>query len=353
MLKAFLILIALLTALSPCSALEKLHVSGRRILTERGREVRLRGVNFGWWVTPVDESDFARAKALGCNYIRLAFTYNEIEESPGIITDKSLKWLDDRINWAEKQGLWVIPEMHIVPGGQMWSDWCEGGKNLMWTTPEDQDRLIAQWKAVARHFSGRAVIAAYEPMNEPALPNGVTEEDYRKLNERIIKAIRQVDRITPIAIDCTDTGGPTGMAKLLPLDDPQIIYSFHFYFPYEVTHQGQAYPQKDFKGRKLDKALLEEQMRPAIEFEKKVAAPICVRGVRNRLSAERLHPLAGGRRFNRREAQLALGRLEFQGRHRPREHGSVRPRPERLRLCPPAGAGGFPKTACGPVIRDT
>ena len=272
--KAFLILIALLMALSPCSALEKLHVSGRRILTESGREVRLRGVSFGWWVTPVDESDFARAKALGCNYIRLAFTYKEIEESPGVITGKSLKWLDDRMNWAEKQGLWVVPEMHIVPGGQMWSDWCEGGKNLMWTTPQDQDRLIAQWKAVARHFSGRAVIAAYEPMNEPALPNGVTEKDYRNLNERIIKAIRQVDRITPIAIDCTDTGGPTGMAKLLPLDDPQIIYSFHFYFPYEVTHQGQAYPQKDFKGGKLDKALLEEQVRPAIEFEKRVAGPI-------------------------------------------------------------------------------
>ncbi|MBR3087219.1 MAG: hypothetical protein IKH04_12550 [Kiritimatiellae bacterium] len=78
-------------ATGPATPLPPIRVEGPRIVAG-GEEVRLRGVNWGWWHdagTAYTEREAERMAQWGANLVRLPFSYKDVESpsataSPGI-----------------------------------------------------------------------------------------------------------------------------------------------------------------------------------------------------------------------------------------------------------------------------
>ena len=119
----------------------------------------------------------------------------------------------------------------------------EGGSNYSGPLGTDEsftDTFCSFWSSFARHlsqFDPEWVIL--EPMNEPVL-NG-QEEKWIPIQKKVIAAIRSsAPRHTVLATGARWSNLDT-MLELEPLEDPNIIYNFHFYEPHIFTHQGASW----------------------------------------------------------------------------------------------------------------
>ncbi len=130
----------------------------------------------------------------GANVVRLVFSYNDLEtdDNPARWKEEGFRQLDDVVQWGKRYGIYIILDMHIVPGGQTVAPYCAGGRNLIWTDAASQERFIALWTEIARRYRDRPEVAAYELMNEPTSKQK-TPELLRGIDQRAITAIRTVD----------------------------------------------------------------------------------------------------------------------------------------------------------------
>ncbi|MDR3707358.1 MAG: cellulase family glycosylhydrolase [Capsulimonadaceae bacterium] len=231
--KITLISILLLAALSfPAAAdLAPIHVEGQNLVAS-GHPVRLRGINWAWWHlkgTQYNEDDMRHVSKWGCNVIRLAFTYSDLERTdhPGVWRHDGFRDIDNVLQWAKNNGVYVILDMHVVRGGQARQPYNDGGKNLFWQSQDDQDSFVALWCEIARRYRNRPEVAAYELMNEPD-----TEGHFDRLisiYKRTIDAIRTVDSRKVIVVDGDQMSGPKTLVDGIKLVDDNILYTFHCY----------------------------------------------------------------------------------------------------------------------------
>lgn len=146
------------------------------------------------WLAP---RDFEIIRSFGFNAIRLPFNYRllEDEDMPGVLRPDAFKWLDRGIQMAEDAGLYVILDMHAVPGSQS-VDHPSGrvGQNHLWDDPAHGTRTAQLWKTIAERYKDRASVAGYDVINEPY---GDFSTDVRPMLrpifEEIYHAIREVD----------------------------------------------------------------------------------------------------------------------------------------------------------------
>ena len=161
----------------------------------RERKDRLMEIFRENWIT---ERDFEIVRSFGFNAVRLPFDYTLLEDDahPFTLKKDAFKWLDTAVAWAEKNGLYVILDMHGVPGRQS-TDHCTGrvDYNRFWDDKACQDRTVYLWTEIARHYKDSPVVAAYEPINEP-FGDYKTERHLPILigvMDELFKAIRSVD----------------------------------------------------------------------------------------------------------------------------------------------------------------
>jgi len=236
---------AFVTAPAPAAPAEMLRVSGEKIVDGAGRRVVLRGVAFGnqVWTDVADprkhhsEIDYARIKDLGMNAVR--FYLNDITfedaKSPGQWKPRGWAWLDDNVAWAKKQGIYLILNLHVPPGGYQ-----SLGKGVgLWESPEAQAKFIALWKAIAERYRSEPTIAGYDLLNEPVVTKSIGQ--WQDLAERAILAVRGVDpwhivfveRVNAVGMDWAENGD----RNFFRVRDPNVVYEFHFYKPFHFTHQ--------------------------------------------------------------------------------------------------------------------
>ncbi|MFT3787620.1 MAG: cellulase family glycosylhydrolase [Tepidisphaeraceae bacterium] len=114
--------------------------------------------------------DFELIKSFGFNVVRLPFDYRLLEDptKPGTLKSGAFKWLDQAVALAEAAQVYVILDMHGVPGGQSVNDHTgESGRNKLWTDPAAQQRTIDLWRQIADHYKSNGTVAAYDLINEP------------------------------------------------------------------------------------------------------------------------------------------------------------------------------------------
>jgi hypothetical protein len=216
------------------AALPPLHADGSHIVDSTGKPVILRGCNTGNWLMleawmlrwdiadqqtliatlsdrfGADEAqklmdcyrdgymtprDFANIKTFNFNLVRVPFDSRLLMDPAGNMKPDAFHWLDRAVDFAEDAGIYVILDMHGVPGGQS-TDHCTGERNQnhLWTTPEDQQQMASLWTRIAEHFKGRSAVVAFDLMNEPY---GTFKDDMRpnlrELMPRICSAVRSAD----------------------------------------------------------------------------------------------------------------------------------------------------------------
>jgi endoglucanase len=169
----------------------------------------------------------------------------------------------------------------------------------LWREPDLQERLVAAWRRVADVVRNHPALVGLDLLNEPhpPMPDGRTEQPQRvwsALATRAIGAIRSSGCDAPIVFEPVAGGSTLGMAGLRPLPLEGVVYSFHFYTPHEITHQGVSdrwsrripYPADASYGLggwdaklgvgAIDARRLHAELQPVRAFQQTYRAPIYV-----------------------------------------------------------------------------
>lgn len=226
------------------TASKLLKTNGSTIVDENGNNVFLKGVAFGndfWFSTPTNthhnELDFQRVKNMGMNTIRFYLNYRFFEDDSNPYTYKqsAWDWLDQNIAWAKQHGIYLILNMHTPQGGYQ----SQGNGSALWEVEENQNRLIALWKAIAERYKDEKIIAGFGPLNEP-VPT-ISKSKWNILAQNLIDEIREVDEhhllFIEKAIYVQNSNEGYENLNFPDIEGNNIVYEFHSYEPYLYTHQ--------------------------------------------------------------------------------------------------------------------
>jgi len=239
----------------------------------------------------LDEAFFLKMKEWNVNLIRFPINVDAKspwdvkrgEKTPPIPADdpmkpyaKHMENLDKALALAAKHHVFVIPTLGDVVGRK---------NDVMLKNGDDASyyaNVAPIWVCIAKKHGANPWLLAYDLLNEPNGENAKIWTD--DLVKKAIAEIRAIDKETYIVYEPAPWALPDqAFEKIKPLDDPKIVYSFHFYYPHCYTHQGiHSYKGPDYEGKaypgdlrifpdapliKWDKAQLEKSMRNAILFQ--------------------------------------------------------------------------------------
>lgn len=192
---------------------------------------------------------------LGFKHIRLPINPTLLfqEDNPGVLNPAVLPFIDKAIARMQAKNLAVIIDIH--PRG-------EAGQNFQERLLSDTvfaSKFVEFWGALAKHLSRTNPEYVFlETLNEPYSFAGenINHVDstsilqWEVLQPKIIEAMRQnAPRHTLIAKAIGD--GYKTLLTSKPVTDKNVVYNFHFYSPFEFTHQGASWLNTEvasFKG---------------------------------------------------------------------------------------------------------
>jgi|GEM_PF-343073 len=183
-----------------------------------------KGVNLSNWLAnavrqPLYEKDFIQLEKAGFDNVRLPVNPHQFEA--GFDT------VDNAINMALAHHLKVVLDLHA---DKTYTTELE-------TNTQAQATFIALWVNIAKHYRTYAASSlAFELLNEPQFYHA--QAGYQALVEKTVAAIREVEKEKTLMIAFPQGSSLKALDRITPLDDPNLIYDFHFYEPYIITHQG-------------------------------------------------------------------------------------------------------------------
>ncbi|KAL4886495.1 putative cellulase [Aspergillus karnatakaensis] len=223
--------------------------------------------------TEADASFFA---SLGLNCIRVPFNYRHFIDDlePDVIKEEGFTWLDRVINICGAQNIYVILDLHAVPGGQN-QDWhCDSGSSraAFWEFKDHQDRALKIWSVIAGRYQGNPVVAGYNPLNEPA-DSSLTEKGNHGARllewyKRAEKVIRGVDAEHILFLDGNTYSMDFGAFEEDPIPLPNAVYSIHDYSLF-------GFPgQERYTGTEEQKEKLKRSFERKVKFMRQVGVPV-------------------------------------------------------------------------------
>ncbi|MBR3439716.1 MAG: cellulase family glycosylhydrolase [Clostridia bacterium] len=278
--------------------LPMLHTQGEKILDAQGNEIVLRGTNFGGWGIMEDwfcpytnpageegvyktlverfgqekthelfktyrsnwitETDYKNVADLGMNVVRLPIWYRNFQ------SDDNGTWyrtengeidfseLDGVVDMCRKYGLYLIIDLHGLPGYQNDYDHCGQSKSMSLFDDNEKGARYREvtldfWVEMAKHYAGESVIAMYDLMNEPLGTNITRDGSFQKtfwdFSNDLYKAVREVD---PDHIICMEAiWDPSAIASPDVYGWENIVYQEHIYDITNLTVLRKANEIKD------------------------------------------------------------------------------------------------------------
>ena len=171
--------------------------------------------------------DFSDIKTLGVDVIRLPINLHSMTQgAPDYSLDPLfLFFLDKVVDWAEELDLYLILDNHTFDPSDA-------------TNPQIGDILNPVWLQMAQHFNSRSDKILYEILNEP---HGISHDLWNSIQGDVIQTIRSVDTTHTIIVGGADYNSYNSLSKIPAYEDDNLIYTFHFYDPFVLTHQGASW----------------------------------------------------------------------------------------------------------------
>jgi endoglucanase len=237
-----------------------------------------RGVNLGNaleapregdWGLKLEEDFFERIKKAGFSSVRvpICWSAHAAAEPPYEIDADFFKRIDWVIQQAVARDLVAILNVHHF--------------DALYSDPDKHEaKFLAMWKQVAARYRDRPEWVLFELLNEP---NGKLSEE--RWNALIPKALEVVRATNPERIVIVGPGHWNNLANLnkltLPEKDQRLIVTFHYYSPFEFTHQDAPWAKGSakwkgttWKGSEKETAALVKDFTKAAEWGKKHQRPI-------------------------------------------------------------------------------
>jgi len=227
----------------PSGSVQRLTVSGNKLLDPSGTPVRLTGFNWQIGRTGSDPGALMKQLAPNATVARLVGilwgntnplqTHPNKEcmtqEPPNYFNDKCFDELDPWVKSATDAGLWVILAVRgeYVAGQNFDSD----AGSVVFRNETLRSMAYAMWRHVAAHYASFDRIAAYEILSEPR-DKTVEPSAVREFYQGGCAATQQVDPQTPCMV------GNAPYYKLwnfgdetVLLNSSNVIYTFDYFNP--------------------------------------------------------------------------------------------------------------------------
>ena len=171
--------------------------------------------------------DFSDIKSLGVDVIRLPINLHAMMQGePDYALDPLfLFFLDNVVEWAEELDLYLILDNHTFDPSDA-------------TDPQIGDVLHHVWLQMAQHYKDKSDNILYEILNEP---HGISHERWNTIQGEVIETIRTVDSTHTIIVGGADFNSYNSLNKMPTYEDDNLIYTFHFYDPFVLSHQGASW----------------------------------------------------------------------------------------------------------------
>ena len=186
-----------------------------------------RGVNLtGWFLHPGSRDPAAlrawMSDAAMDDLHRAGFTFVRLAIDPALAdTLPARALLRDQIARLERHGLAVVVSIHAI-------GWNPD------TDPADRDRLVALWRDLAGTLHGLSAGLTFpETLNEPVFHDDPAA--WWALRRRILLAIRAVLPDVTVVLTGHDWSSIAGLQASPRESDGDVVETFHFYDPPELT----------------------------------------------------------------------------------------------------------------------
>jgi aryl-phospho-beta-D-glucosidase BglC (GH1 family) len=224
----------------------------------------MKGVNFGGWFSQIDaieakdpaafqgmlghidqflgEADFTRVKNWGFDHVRLPVDWSNLF-TPEIETrTEVMERLDRAVQGIAASGLRLILDLHRCPGHDF--EQALHAEQSFFTTPSLRRDCLQVWATLAERY-GDIPGVILEPLNEPVAPDA---ETWNTVKAELAREIRRFAPKATLLIGSNLWNHVNEFEHLTPIDDDNVIYSFHYYLPIVFTHQKAPWvPGKAFK----------------------------------------------------------------------------------------------------------
>ena len=193
-----------------------------------------RGINFGnmleapnegEWGLTVQEEYFERVKEAGFDFVRLPVRWNAHAEldAPYTIDPAFFARVDEVVNWALERNLTIIVNIHHY----------EEMASNPWG---NKDRFLSLWRQIAEHYKGYSPKVIFELLNEPS-----DQLNAALWNQYLLEALDVVRETNPtrdVVIGPVNWNSYDWLSTLDMPNDDHLIITFHYYSPFQFTHQG-------------------------------------------------------------------------------------------------------------------
>ena len=241
--------------------MDQIRVCGNQFIAN-GQPVRLKGLGVGSWLnlehfmmgvpgwdgqlracldrySPLFTRRYTQAfftaedaryiRSLGINFIRVPVNHHlfwdDEADRPNPYGFEQLARLADI---CTASGLYFLPDLHTVPGGQNpdWHSECGTGVPQFWSFGCLRKRAVRILSDIAALLANCPALLGYDLLNEPVLPHGQAS----LLNDFYRDAVAAIRRHDPDHIVFLE-GDRFSMdfSAITPIDDAQWAYAFHFY----------------------------------------------------------------------------------------------------------------------------
>lgn len=222
----------------PASGLPPSPDQGRAVAIRRGATLT-RGVNLSGWFggwgdysqehtsTYITATDFTAMQAIGIRYVRFPLDPTLLTRGGLLSPKKDELWkrIDDALDLAMNAGLSV--DFVVFPRDDY---------KQQLATQNGVDQFIMLWQVLAKHLASRDPDRFFfELMNESEV-----QDPYRwiGIQSAVTQAIRRIAPQHTILASGAHYDSLPDLIETQPLPDENVIYTFHFYEPYQFTHQG-------------------------------------------------------------------------------------------------------------------
>ncbi|MEX0332804.1 MAG: glycoside hydrolase family 5 protein [Puniceicoccaceae bacterium] len=188
------------------------------------------------------EEDLAWIAARGYDHIRLPVDGPLLINKKGQVRKERLPALDQTINWAHRQGLGVLLDVHKLPGSTFSGDI----DSRLFTDPKLQEQAIGLWRILAERYKHIGPELRFEILNEPVADN---DQVVTAFYAKVLASIREFSGDRVVYLCPNRWGRIESAAALKPLlDDPNVMIDVHYYEPHIFTHQKASWVGSDIPG---------------------------------------------------------------------------------------------------------
>jgi endoglucanase len=188
----------------------------------------LEAPNEGDWGFTVKEEYFDLIKEAGFDFVRLPVRWSTHAEAskPYTIDPAFFARVDEVVDWALERDLAIIVDFHHY-------------EEIMPDPWGNEARYLGIWKQLADHYQDYPANVLFELLNEPN-----DQLDASLWNAYLLEAldiVRETNSTRDVVIGPVNWNAYDWLSTLDVPNDEHIIVTFHYYLPFQFTHQGASW----------------------------------------------------------------------------------------------------------------